>query len=109
MNPEEIEAEFSKPEEFKEIWVAKDNGNNMCALTNKHQGWLMHIRFEGDTGFSSRNHNINSKSELNCKLNNGQVDSYPKHWFYPLEEVKKALLYFAKTGERSPDITWNED
>jgi len=71
----------------------------------------MFLRFEGDTGFSSRNPNYEGPENemLKVKLANGQLDEYPLSWAYPENIWTKALLHFAKTGDPIDSVEWHDD
>ena len=36
-----------------ELWLNRSDGAALCALINKDNAWLMFLRGEGDSGFSS--------------------------------------------------------
>ncbi len=96
---------------FDEIWLSAPSGQSLCALVNGAQGWLMYLREEGDSGFSSRNPSY--EGDPNAKIeyahSNGQHDWYPASWALPIEEVRRAVDYFAREHKRPPFITWHED
>ena len=94
---------------YKEIWLTHSSGSSMCALINEKTGWLMYLRYEGDTGFSSRNLNETSAKEIEFVLDNGQEDLYPKSWTYPLSDLKEALISFINNGELPSQIKWHDD
>lgn len=94
-----------------EIWVSEGNGSSLCALLNRHCGWLMFLRFEGDTGFSSRNplrEEIGGAEEA-FVLSNGQVDAYPSSWTIDRKLVFDALLEFVASGQRPSMVDWHGD
>jgi Immunity protein Imm1 len=94
-----------------ELWVELEDGQAMSALTNGSVGWLMYLRFKGDSGLSSRNpsYSGDSAAVINYRLTNGQVDSYPASWAYSIEKVKLALRAFLETGQPPGWIQWHED
>lgn len=96
-----------KEEQFQEIWVEVGE-QSLCALINGERGWLMFLPEEGEPGFSSRNPAYDGPTEatIDYVLENGQRDSYPASWAYPVEEVKRALDYFRTKKERPPFINW---
>jgi hypothetical protein len=86
-------------------------GPILCALINGDLGWLMYLREEGDSGFSSRNPNYNSPAhaQIEYRLDNGQHDLYPASWALPVEEVRRAIEYFEREHQRPPFVVWHED
>jgi hypothetical protein len=63
---------------FEETWVQSPDGQALCALINGDRGWLMYLREEGDSGFSSRNPDYDGPAEaqIEYRLSNGQHDLY---------------------------------
>ena len=69
-------------EQYKEIWCKlKETENDeraMMALINGDWGWLMYLREEGDSGFSSRNPDYIGTDDdgkmMDFLLSNGQLD-----------------------------------
>ena len=100
---------LGSPENFKEVWLHHQNGASLCALINKNVGWLMYIRFEGDSGFSTRNPNLISKNTIEFKLSNGQMDHYPEHWTYDLKTLSDAMQNFLSDGQLPPQVTWHDN
>jgi hypothetical protein len=100
-----------KPLGFRELWEHHDSGASICALLNGDRGWLMLLRFEGDSGMSSRNPDYDGPDEavIEYRLTNGQRDEYPASWALPESVVMRALKHFQKTGKPAPFVTWNED
>jgi hypothetical protein len=96
---------------FAEAWVETPDGQSMYALINGDRGWLMYLRENGDSGFSSRNPNYGgpANAEIEYRLSNGQHDLYPASWALPVAEVRRALEYFESHCQRPPFITWHED
>ena len=94
-----------------EIWAAEGDGSSLCALLNRHCGWLMFLRFEGDVGFSSRNllREDSDGREEAFVLSNGQVDTYPSSWTMDRKTVFEALLEFVTSGQRPSKIDWHND
>ncbi|THH36209.1 hypothetical protein E4Z66_14280 [Aliishimia ponticola] len=94
-----------------EIWASEGDGSSLCALFNRHRGWLMFLRFEGDAGFSSRNP-LKEESEGPEEifvLSNGQVDSYPSSWTMERKIVFDAFLEFVTSGRRPANVDWHDD
>jgi hypothetical protein len=83
----------------------------MCALINGDRGWLMYLREEGDSGFSSRNPKYDgpSDAEIEYELSHGQHDFYPASWALPIAEVRRALAYFEQRQRQPPFVVWHED
>ncbi len=71
----------------------------------------MHLRENGDSGFSSRNPEYDGPAgaEIEYRLNNGQHDLYPASWALPVETLHRALEYFERERCRPPFICWHED
>jgi hypothetical protein len=103
-------------EQYKEIWVelkeTEDDERAMMALINGDWGWLMYLREEGDSGFSSRNADYTGSDDgkmIDFLLSNGQLDYYPISYVLPVEQVMKALAYFEKYHTLPKFITWHDD
>ncbi|MCE9545256.1 MAG: hypothetical protein K8T25_07035 [Planctomycetia bacterium] len=97
--------------QYDEIWLQSPEGQSLCALINGDRGWLMFLREEGDSGFSSRNPDYDGPpdAEITYVLSNGQHDLYPASWALPVNEVKKALDYFKREHKQPPFVVWHED
>src|SRR4051794_32258296 len=93
---------------FKEIWVESPDGQSLCALINGDLGWLMYLREEGDSGFSSRNPDYDGPPEalIEYRLSNGQHDLYPASWALSIAEVRRALEYFEREHRKPPFVNW---
>jgi hypothetical protein len=109
MNKESLLEKLNNNNQHKEIWVTSPNGSSICALINGDIGWLMYLRFHGDIGFSTRNPIESSDEEIEYILSNGQADSYPKKWAYPIEIIKEALVNFIESGQKPTEVKWNDD
>jgi hypothetical protein len=96
---------------FDEVWVVSPDGQSLCALINGDRGWLMYLRYSGDSGFSSRNPDYDGPPDavIEYELGNGQHDLYPSAWALPIAEVRRALAYFERENQRPPFIVWHED
>jgi hypothetical protein len=96
---------------FEEVWIRSPDGQAMCALINGDRGWLMCLREEGDSGFSSRNSGYDGppEAEIEYELSNGQHDFYPASWALPIADVRRALAYFEQTHRQPPFVVWHED
>ena len=102
--------------QYKEIWIypkeTEDDERAMMALINGAWGWLLYLREEGDSGFSSRNPNYKETDDDNMMdfmLSNGQLDYYPLSYILPVEQVMKALDYFEKNHKLPEFIIWHDD
>lgn len=97
--------------QFSEVWVETPDGQSMCALINGDRGWLMYLRENGDSGFSSRNPEYDGPPgvQIEYRLGNGQHDLYPASWALPVAEVRRALEFFEREWRPPPFITWHED
>jgi Immunity protein Imm1 len=92
-----------------ELWASAPNGPSLCMLRNGDDAWLMYLRQEGDSGFSSRSF-VHCAGTVTFRLCNGQVDEYPRSWCIDIEQCYKALAYFFENAGAKPDwIDWNED
>jgi hypothetical protein len=77
-------------------------------LRNGDRAWLIHMRFNGDSGLLTRG---DTQCEGTChyKLANGQVDEYPLSWCVDLEQCYRALAYFAVSdGAQYSFVEWQE-
>lgn len=98
--------------QFQEIWVYSENDEQMMsALINGEIGWLMYLREEGDSGFSSRNSDYtgDENAVAEFSFSNGEISEYPLSWCLPVEEIDKALLYFEENYKPPMFITWHKD
>ncbi len=102
---------------YKEIWVepkeTEEDERAMMALINGDWGWLMYLREEEDSGFSSRNPDYKGTDDdgqmMDFLLSNGQLDQYPLSYVLPVEQVMKALIYFEERHELPEFIAWHDD
>lgn len=96
---------------FDMICEQSPDGQVLYALINGDKGWLMYLRYSGDSGFSSRNPAYDGASDavIEYELSNGQHDFHPASWAYPIEIVEQALDYFRENSVRPPFIEWHED
>ena len=76
--------------------VSHTNGATLQTLVQGDRGWLMFTRFSGDPGFSSRNTRYVGPEDAcsEYELDNGQIDSFPDSWTYPIETIDKACGLF---------------
>ncbi|MEQ1517619.1 MAG: hypothetical protein ABL931_14140 [Usitatibacteraceae bacterium] len=92
-----------------ELWAFSSGGQSLCMLRNGDHAWLMYLRHEGDSGFSSRSGG-NRPGVSNFKLSNGQINEYPLSWCIGVEQCYKVIAYFFENAGEKPDwITWHED
>jgi hypothetical protein len=96
---------------YGEIWINTPDGQSMSALIHGDVGWLMYLREEGDSGFTSRNPEYDgpSTAEIEYELSNGQHDFYPASWAIPIAEVRAALEYFEREHRPPPFVRWIDD
>ena len=91
-----------------ELWLTAENESCLCMLRQNRFSWLMHLRYPGDSGFTSIG-NIDVPDKAEFTLSNGQVDEYPIAWCIELETALKALSYFGINEGKRPDfIEWRE-
>ncbi len=76
MNSIDLINKIDSPQQFKEIWLSSPTGQKLCALINGDIGWLMYLRSESDTGFSSRNPAIKSEKEIEYCLRNLRASDF---------------------------------
>jgi len=108
----ELDAAFDEGRpHYLDLRVHAKDGAVMYALVSGEAGWLMYLRMNGDAGFSSRNADYGGSPDavIQYRLDNGQVDEYPVSWAVPVEEVKKAMQHFLRTGAPAPWIAWHND
>jgi hypothetical protein len=70
----------------------------------------MYLRFEGDSGFSTRNPEYRGSLEalIEYRLANGQRDEYPAAWDISTAEAVRALEYFLIEGKMAPWLEWHQ-
>jgi hypothetical protein len=98
--------------QFCEVWLYAESGwPAICALVNGNSAWLLFLREEGDSGFSTRNPNYNGPKEavIEYSLSNGQRDEYPAEWNITTPEALHALEHFLETQEMAPVLEWREE
>jgi len=97
--------------QFCEVWLYAESGwPAICALVNGSSAWLMFLREEGDSGFSTRNPNYAGPADAAIEyfLSNGQRDEYPAEWDITTPEALRALEHFLETQEMAPYLHWHE-
>ena len=97
---------------FAEVWLYSDSGwPAICALINGAAAWLMFLRGDGDSGFSTRNPNFAGPKDavIEYFLSNGQRDEYPAEWDITTAEALRALEYFMEKEEMAPWLHWHKE
>jgi Immunity protein Imm1 len=94
-----------------QLSVAGPRGGWLRAFFVEDKGCLMYLRYQGDSGFSSRNpdNSGDPTATHSFTLENGQVDEFPASWFYPRSVVEGALREYALYGNRPERIQWHAD
>jgi hypothetical protein len=98
--------------QFTEVWMQqRDSWPSICALINGEAAWLMFLRFEGDSGLSTRNPDYSGppKAVIEYYLSNGQRDEYPASWNITTSEALRALEYFFGNEKMAPWLRWHEE
>lgn len=109
---QQLDAALAAPREANlQIWATAPQGGTLSAFFVDDQAWLMYLRHDGDSGFSSRNPAYAGEPDAVqfFTLENGQVDEFPSGWFYPEAIVAATLREFAMYGSRPEGIKWHED
>lgn len=103
--------ETVRQDNYAELWLNQADRPTLCVLVNRDKAWIMFLREEGDSGFSSRNPDYAGPAgaKLEFFLSNGQRDEYPAQWCIPTAEALQAMHYFFEHGEKSPAVYWHED
>ena len=98
--------------QFCEVWLYAESGwPAICALVNNGSTWLMFLRHDGDSGFSTRNPNYSGPKTalIEYFLANGQRDEYPAEWAISTTEALRGLEHFQQTQEMAPWLQWQEE
>ena len=98
--------------QFSEVWMQHEAGwPAMGALINGEAAWLMHVRYEGDAGFSTRNplYAGPEKAVIEYYLSNGKRDEYPASWNITTAEAIRGLQYFLEQEAMAPWLQWHEE
>jgi len=98
--------------QFCEVWLYSASGwPAVCTLVNGSSAWLMFLREEGDSGFSTRNPKYEGPKEAQIEyfLSNGQRDEYPAEWDITTSEALRALEYFFEAQAMAPWLHWHEE
>lgn len=98
---------FDEVPEF-ELWVSAADGPSMCMLRNCEHAWLMYLRHEGDSGFTSIG-KAGQPGNEEYTLSNGQKDEYPVAWCIQVQQCYKAIAdFYVNDGARPEWIDWLE-
>lgn len=95
-------------EQHCEIWLTDGNGPSLCCLKNGHRAILVFLRFEGDSGFVSRDSSAHGSDRIEFILSNGQKETYPKKWTIPYENACAVMERFWTTKAMDDRITWSK-
>lgn len=98
--------------QFSEVWMQRlSSWPAICALVNCESAWLMFLRFEGDSGLSTRNPKYSGANNavIEYYLSNGQRDEYPASWNITTTEALRALEYFLTEEKMAPWLQWHEE
>ena len=98
--------------QFCEAWLYAESGwPAVCALVNGEAAWLLFLRHDGDSGFSTRNPDFAGPNGavIEYFLSNGQRDEYPAEWNITTAEAVRALEHFLEKEEMAPWLHWQED
>ena len=91
-----------------ELWLCVEDGPSLCMLRNAEHAWLMYLRHEGDSGFTS----LGDPDRLGDQaylLSNGQQDQYPAAWCIDIAQCYEALVHFYRNdGAQAGWIHWLE-
>jgi hypothetical protein len=92
-----------------ELWLTTNHGPMISMLRNGADAFLMYLRAEGDSGFTSRSAQERSGT-VAFRLSNGEQDQYPLSWCLETGECYKALVEFFSSNGAKPDaIIWHAD
>jgi len=89
-----------------ELWISTEGGPSLAMLRNGEHGWLMYLRFNGDSGLVTKGDQGRQGTSA-YKLSNGQVDEYPLSWCIDLGQCYEAIAhFFVNDGARYDALTW---
>src|SRR5262245_21214802 len=91
-----------------EVWLDHDECS-ICLLKHDDRAMLMLLRFDGDSGLTSRASDDQDDIALDFMLSNGQRDEYPVGWTIPYGDARRALEYFWSHKDAAPFIAWSEE
>ena len=98
---------FDRVDQF-ELWLSSSFGQSISMLRNGSNAWLMYLRHDGDSGFTSHGNASRTGTEA-YKLSNGQVDEYPLSFCIDVEQCYQALAYFFVNDGSKPEwVSWQE-
>lgn len=92
-----------------ELMIYGHGTSSLTVLTREDGAFLMYLREEGDTGFSSRSKKSNSDTLKDFNLNNGQIDKYPESHLRDHKDAIDAIIEYFLTGGMFEKIRWNKD
>ena len=95
--------------ELHEILISGHGDTSLTVMTNPYGAFMMFLRENGDSGFTSRNQTKEEGEFVDFKLSNGQVDQYPLNWVIKHEEAKQAIISYYRTGNMLETINWFEE
>jgi len=106
----DIDRILAEESRYKHVWLEVEDGQSITALINGDVGWLMYLREEGDSGFSTRNPEYaEAIGDIDYYLDNGQCDEYPARWAYPVATLRAALYEFLDTKRIPCCVSWHDD
>lgn len=109
-NKEDIDRLLAEGSQYKHLWLELDDGQSISILINGDVGWLMYLRENGDSGFSTRNpEHVETFGNIDYVLDNGEGDEFPAYWAYPVETLRKALYEFLDTKRLPSCVSWHDD
>jgi hypothetical protein len=96
-------------EDMFELWLKTKHGPMISMLRNRANAFLMYLRAEGDSGFTSRGANGNVGS-ASFRLSNGEEHQYPLSWCIGTSQCYEALIeFFSQNGNKPDSVIWHED
>lgn len=105
---EQLIKRFDEEETF-ELWLKTKHGPMISMLRKGANAFLMYLRAEGDSGFTSRSAN-GILGTAPFRLSNGQDDQYPLSWCIGTSQCYEALIeFFSQNGNKPDSVIWHED
>ena len=99
--------EFDTTAQF-ELWLHAAEGPRVCMLRNERDAWLLYLRHEGDSGYTTSG-DPRRTDFVSYHLSNQQVDEYPGEWCIPVEDCYKGLAFFFVNNGAQPEwISWKK-
>jgi hypothetical protein len=94
--------------QYLEVWIER-GAEMMSMVTNTNQAWLMYLR-EDEACFRSHNPQEPDDDRLiECRMADGQRDTYPCSWMVPRTEASRVLALFLDHGGRPEAINWKDE